>query len=80
MVLCHNCGQSIKCIHCGKPVPEEDPNEYEHAACHKEWRRRVDAGKCMFCGTEDEHEPKSAKCSECVAMDEPLYTGYPGGA
>lgn len=78
-MLCHSCGQAIPCMHCGGLVSKDDPHEFEHAACHAEWQRRYDAGKCMFCGKRDEHKPGSGKCSECVAMDDPPWLGYPGG-
>lgn len=79
MVLCHSCGQSIRCPFCDEFVPKEDPNEFEHAACNEEWKCRYAAGKCTYCGKNDEHEPKSGKCAGCAAMDDPPYIGYPGG-
>lgn len=49
-----------------------------HTQCYDELLRRLADRYCTRCG-KPIASGNSAKCPECTGMDDPPFTGYPGG-
>lgn len=67
------------CAYCGKGVGPGNNLRDEHDVCWREDCRRVDAGKCVYCGVADADVPHH-HCAGCRDMEHPKYLDYPGEA
>ena len=69
----------MKCRFCGQDLPAGWKAEWTHAACNREYERRLVRCKCVFCGRQAAWYDNFICCPDCLAVNEPPYRGYPGG-
>lgn len=66
----------MDCWLCYSEVEPGGPDH--HAACHGEWRSRMDTDRCVLCGR-GVADRSGGRCIDCVIAGNDRYSGYPGG-
>lgn len=62
-----------ECMYCQAEIDTDMPPF--HNACNAEHKSRYGRGVCIFCG--ERESVKSARCHDCLLLEDPQFKGYP---